>query len=122
MDSNQKVRINFYSSEAMQDGVKPQNILKVLIKLYPKAFNGEWYRECLEMIKYWLPVCYSLDNYNKQNECIEKLLYICETVASLSIIVGSLCPQDERSSSIKIGKNCEFEIDGRNIIIETIHD
>lgn len=120
MDSNQKVRINFYSSEAMQDGVKPQNILKVLIKLYPKAFNGEWYRECLEMIKYWLPGQNSLDNYNKQNEYIEKLLYICETVASLSIIVGSLCPQSERLSSIKISKNCEFEIDGRNIIIETI--
>lgn len=123
MDSNQKVRINFYSSEAMQDGVKPQNILKVLIKLYPKAFNGEWYRECLEMIEYWLPSQAgqnSLDNYNKQNGCIEKLLYICETVASLSIIVGSLCPQSERLSSIKIGKNCEFEIDGRNIIIETI--
>lgn len=122
MDSNQKVRINFYSSEAMQDGVKPQNILKVLIKLYPKAFNGEWYRECLEMIEYFIPGQNSLDNYNKQNECIEKLLYICETVASLSIIVGSLCPQDERLSSIKIGKNCEFEIDGRNIIIETIQD
>lgn len=122
MDSNQKVRINFYSSEAMQDGVKPQSILKVLIKLYPKAFNGEWYRECLEMIEYWIPGQNSLDNYNKQNECIEKLLYICETVASLSIIVGSLCPQDERLSSIKIGKNCEFEIDGRNIIIETIQE
>ena len=122
MDSNQKVRINFYSSEAMQDGVKPQNILKVLIKLYPKAFNEEWYRECLEMIKYWLPGQNSLDNYNKQNEYIEKLLYICETVASLSIIVGSLCPQEERLSSIKIGKNCDFEIDGRNIIIETIHE
>ena len=119
MDSNQKVRINFYSSEAMQDGVKPQNILKVLIKLYPKAFNGEWYRECLEMIEYWIPSD-NIDNYNKQNECIGKLLYICETVASLSIIVGSLCPQDERLSSIKISKNCEFEIDGRNIIIETI--
>ena len=122
MDSNQKVRINFYSSEAMQDGVKPQNILKVLIKLYPKAFNEEWYRECLEMIKYWLPGQNSLDNYNKQNEYIEKLLYICETVASLSIIVGSLCPQSERLSSIKISKNCEFEIDGRNIIIETIQE
>ena len=122
MDSNQKVRINFYSSEAMQDGVKPQNILKVLIKLYPKAFNGEWYRECLEMIEYFIPGQNSLDNYNKQNECIEKLLYICETVASLSIIVGSLCPQNERLSSIKIDKNCEFEIDGRNIIIETIQE
>lgn len=122
MDSNQKFRINFYSSEAMQDGVKPQNILKVLIKLYPKAFDREWYRECLEMIKYWVPGQSSLDNYNKQNEYIEKLLYICETVASLSIIVGSLCPQDERLSSIKIGKNCEFEIDGRNIIIETIQN
>ena len=125
MDSNQKVRINFYSSEAMQDGVKPQNILKVLIKLYPKAFNGEWYRECLEMIKYWLPSQTgqnSLDNYNKQNECIEKLLYICKTVASLSIIVGSLCPQSERLSSIKTGKNYEFEIDGRNIIVEAIHE
>lgn len=124
MDSNQKVRINFYSSEAMQDGVKPQNILKVLIKLYPKAFDGEWYRECLEMIQYFIPIPGqdSLDNYNKQNECIEKLLYICETVASLSIIVGSLCPQDERLNSIKTGKNCDFEIDGRNIIIETIQE
>lgn len=122
MDSNQKVRINFYSSEAMQDGVKPQNILKVLIKLYPKAFNGEWYRECLEMIKYFIPGQSSLDNYNKQTKCIEKLLYIYETVASLSIIVGSLCPQDERLSNIEIGKNCEFEIDGRNIIIETIQE
>lgn len=122
MDSNQKVRINFYSSEAMQDGVKPQNILKVLIKLYPKAFDGEWYRECLEIIKYFIPIPgqNSLDNYNKQNEYIEKLLYICETVASLSIIVGSLCPQDERLSNIKTSKNCDFEIDGRNIIIETI--